>query len=72
MTKRERLRQVIYNCHVEFIGDMTSDMFLDAFLAELREPDEGMKARASRLNHPRDEEIWRAMIDAVSEGKDDD
>lgn len=29
-----------------------------------REPTETMISAANRLNHPRDEEVWRTMIDA--------
>ena len=32
------------------------------------EPTEAMKAAANRLNHPRDEEIYRAMIAAAPDG----
>jgi len=34
-----------------------------AAIAALREPTEAMTAAANRLNHPRDEEVWRTMID---------
>lgn len=36
-----------------------------AAIAAMREPTEAMLAASGRLNHPRDAEIWRAMIDAV-------
>jgi hypothetical protein len=36
-----------------------------AAIKAMREPTSGMLARARRLNHPRDEETWREMIDAA-------
>ena len=38
---------------------------VDAILAELREPDDRMRAASTRLNHPTDDEIWYARIDAI-------
>lgn len=35
-----------------------------AVIAAMREPTEGMVATAGRLNHPRDADVWRSMIDA--------
>jgi hypothetical protein len=34
-------------------------------LEALREPTEGMVAAAGRLNHPRDLDVWRAMVSAA-------
>lgn len=47
-------------------GDLTAaSCIVRAVLEKLREPDEGMKHAAYRLNHPRDEEIFTAMIDHI-------
>lgn len=34
-------------------------------LEAIREPSEAMKGASDRIAHARDEEIWRAMIDAA-------
>ena len=40
-----------------------------AAIEAMREPSEKMVSAANRLNHPRDIEIWQAMIDmALAEG----
>lgn len=36
-----------------------------AAIGAMREPTEAMVTEARRLNHPRDRDVWRTMIDAA-------
>ena len=38
-----------------------------AAIAAMREPTQTMVYTANRLNHPRDDEVWRTMIDTALE-----
>jgi len=69
----ERVARVMWNAHVgptiawddNFWRDSDIEWLERAriAIAALREPTEAMVAAANQLNHPRDVEVWRAMID---------
>jgi hypothetical protein len=59
-----------YHGHPAFTDVLPYDGFnlnlvIRAAIEAMREPSVAMIAAANRLNHPRDEEVWRTMIDAA-------
>ena len=52
-----------------FDGEMQLGPVVRAILTELREPNDAMLGAAARLNHPRDAEIWQAILDHILESK---
>ena len=47
------------------ITDLIQTLADAGYVIVPREPTTAMIAAANRLNHPRDEEVWRTMIDAA-------
>src|SRR5579859_1227258 len=68
LTRDARALAVSHRYNAEMMTAETVETYardVRVVLRALMEPSEGMRGAAARINHARDEEIWRAMIDYV-------